>query len=179
LHSRSVPVQEGLQAAQHRLQTDPHTGQPLFRLQIIRTSAAYPRCTADLGIGDYLYARRHERDERQCELEAAERESARRERAPHVNRRSEAMLTRLKERRFAQIFEYLDDGSGTVDLLSVVLGSSQRIVNLSAKIRHDMEAAAVLKCHVEGVLQVPVTAEVLQNMGGGALPGADAGAGGA
>ena len=155
-----------MQAAQQRQMTDPRTGQPLFRPQINATSAAYPRCTANMPVGDYLYAQRHDANERQRALEERERLEAQQQRAtPRISERSKQVLQKLKIERFCQIFAHLDDGdAGTVDVLDVVLGGSPRFAELSAEIRADLEAAAVLHCRDWGMLQEAVTPALLQSM---------------
>lgn len=158
-------LQQKLQAEQHKQLVDKSTGQPLFQPQINRSSAAHKRYTADLPVGDYLYALHHEVSDRRRVLAQRNRTSAQRERAPFVNPRSEAIIGRLKQRRFAQVFEFLDaQQEGALNLLNVVLGGSPRFSNLSAEIRKDVEGAALLKCHAEGLCPAPVTPSMLHDM---------------
>jgi hypothetical protein len=159
-------LQSKLKQAQQQQLVDSVTGQPLFKPQINRTTAAYPRCTADLPVGEYLYSRRLDRKEHLQALEQREGERMRGERGKaRVNKRSEAILLRLKQRRFQQVFQFLDsESTGTLDLLDVVLGGSPRFSNLSAEARKDVEGAALLKCAAEGLCAVPPSPAVLQDM---------------
>jgi hypothetical protein len=162
----SVLVQSKLKQAQQQQLVDSVTGQPLFKPQINRTSASYPRCKADLPVGEYLYRRRLDRKEHLQELERREGDRVRSERDKGcVNKQSERILSRLKQRRFTQVFQFLDaQGTGELNLLEVVLGGSLQFSNLSAEARKDVEGAALLKCAVEGLCTVPPSPAILQDM---------------
>lgn len=146
---------------------DERTGRPLFQPQINRASAAHKRFTADLSVGDYLYARRHDTSDRQRMLQLREHHNASCMRsASLVNSRSEAILTRLKNQRFHQIFDYLDEGcTGVVNLLTMVVGDSNRFSSgvLSKEIRKDVECAALLQCQAAGLPLAPVTPELFHD----------------
>ena len=152
--------------AKQRLLVDAATGRPLFQPQINRTSRSYQRCTADLPVGEYLYALSRESNAKRRANTARVTAAVRAEAAPpRVTPQSEAILSRLKERRFQQVFEFLNARSaGVVNLLDVVLGGSPRFSNLSAEIRADVEGAALLRCDAAGLCLAPVTPAVLQDM---------------
>ena len=66
----------------------------------------------------------------------------------------------LLQRRFEQIFEYLNPIHGYLDLLAV--RDMPEFATLSMEISEDVEGAALILCTKLGLCQGPVTAAVLQ-----------------
>lgn len=123
-------------------------GTPLFTPRTGRAPVADARTAAGVPVWEMLYSRRHEARDRRHQLERQQEEESRRSRmAPRVNKRSEILLHSLQQRRFQQIFEFLDQQQrGALDLLETVLGESPEFWALSSEIRADLEAAALLLC---------------------------------
>jgi hypothetical protein len=120
---------------------DPVTGQPMFAPRTGRAPHGYKRNQGKLPVGDYLYALRP------VPMAPPPQQAS----PPRTSQRSEALLNRLKARRFEQVFEYLDaEHSGCLDLLDVAVGGSPRFASLSAEIRADVEAAALLHAVAAG-----------------------------
>lgn len=131
-------------------------GTPLFTPRTGRAPVADARTAAGVPVWEMLYSRRHEARDRRHQLERQQEAESRRTRtAPRVNKRSEALLHGLQQRRFQQIFEFLDQQQrGALDLLETVLGDAPEFWALSSEIRADLEAAALLLCSELGLCGV-------------------------
>lgn len=128
-------------------------GTPLFTPRTGRAPVADARTATGLPVWEMLYSRRHEASERRDQLERQQQEESRRSRtAPRVNKRSETLLRGLQQRRFQQVFEFLDQQQrGALDLLETVLSDTPEFRTLSSEIRQDLEAAALLMCVARGL----------------------------
>jgi hypothetical protein len=67
----------------------------------------------------------------------------------------------LQQRRFEQVFEYLNPNLGLLDLLAVQ--DMPEFQSLSMEISEDVEGAALILCADLGLCQGPITAAVLQD----------------
>lgn len=128
-------------------------GVPLFTPRTGRAPVADARTAAGVPVWEMLYSRRNEARDRRHQLERQLVDESRRSRtAPRVNKRSEVLLHNLQQRRFLQIFEFLDQPQrGTLDLLETVLSDSPEFAALSSEIRADLEAAALHLCVARGL----------------------------
>lgn len=128
-------------------------GKLLFTPRTGRPPVADMRNAAGVPVWEALYSRRNEARERRHQLERQLDEEQRRTRtAPRVNKRSEVLLHGLQQRRFQQVFEFLDSAQrGALDLLEIVLSDQPEFWELSSEIRQDLEAAALQLCVAGGL----------------------------
>ncbi|GBG74493.1 hypothetical protein CBR_g18903 [Chara braunii] len=101
---------------------DPETGQPFFK-PVTGRAPTFQRNTSALPIGEFLYGMRYDFDERKgFKAERARLLTDSLANKPYAGTKSQALLEKMKERRFQQIFEYLDkDQDGAVALDSADL----------------------------------------------------------
>ena len=114
---------------------DEKTGQPLYKPAVGR-SPQYARNSANLEIGDFLYAMRHEFDDKkQLATERELQKIDEKSNMSHLTWRSHVAVDKLKKRRFHQIFRYLSKGrlDGLVDL-----SNTQLFVRLDPEVRNDL-----------------------------------------
>lgn len=137
---------------------DPATGTPLFRPTVGRAPRGpTARNREGMSIGDYLYvAGMESAGKKEAQLEAekqVERENASK---PHLTNMSVKLYDKLRAKRFAQIFEYLDvSSSGTLDLVGLVRTPTAHLDNLDNEVREDVEVAALIHAETCGVPLLP------------------------
>jgi hypothetical protein len=143
---------------------DPVSGRELYRPAVGRgPKNAIPRpVTADVTLDsakvhDQLYALAMERLQK---LEsAAEAERRQMEEDANKTKASEAsdrMFRRLKNKRFIQVFEYLDaDKVGQIDLIGMIRSPTERLQDLDPEVREDVEMAAELYARSINITLLP------------------------
>ena len=97
-------------------------------------------------VHEQLYALAMERLQKMESAAEAERrqveEDAKRAKASET---SDRMYRRLKNKRFIQVFEYLDSNKeGSIDLVAMVRSPNERLQDLDQEVREDVEIAAEL-----------------------------------
>eukprot|EP00873_Tetraselmis_striata_P024111 jgi/Tetstr1/444375/TSEL_032265.t2 len=97
-------------------------------------------------IGDYLYSKHHEIESKKEYLTEQHRQlQEQQSRQPHTSSHSQSLMTKLKKRRFQQIFAFLDqDNSNAVDLVGLVVSNGDFLNQLQADARDDVVEAARL-----------------------------------
>lgn len=141
-HRRSQARLEDLRA-QVAAPVDPRSGKPLYKPATGRAPAHMSRSKGDASVFDYLYARAQHYAERKEALVAAEERS--KEAAARVEVRNSVtvkLFNALKQRRFAQVFEYLDEhGDGVINLPQLFASGNPRLNDLEDEVLEDVESA--------------------------------------
>ncbi|KAF5842487.1 hypothetical protein DUNSADRAFT_6731 [Dunaliella salina] len=136
---------------------DPVTGKQLYRPEVGRAPRNVERNPHGAPIGEILYLNALEERRRKEAMKEAEKEAARRQaEAHHSTATSSKLFARLKNKRFNQIFDYLDEyGNGLLDVVGLVRNSTEHMDNLDIEVREDVELAAEAHAHACRVPLLP------------------------
>lgn len=148
LYQSYEKLQAKLEEARHKLDgpNDPQTGKRLYHPQTGR-APNFKRNTAGQPIGEYLYNLQYDIDEHRESVKQEVQARAHEEANAHkTTGHSQALIRKLKRKRFRQVFDYLDQTQrGAIDLAAVLAEPAPAYLdNLDDEVRADLELAARL-----------------------------------
>lgn len=151
MHEKSKMKLEAAREKYHG-NVDPVSGRELYRPAVGRgpKNMARPATASSVSdasqVHEQLYALAMERLHKlESAAEAERRQMEEDSKKAKASGTSDKLFQRLKNKRFIQVFEYLDVGKdGSIDLVGMIRSPTERLQDLDPEVREDVEMAAEL-----------------------------------
>eukprot|EP00879_Flechtneria_rotunda_P016181 GHRR01016925.1.p1 GENE.GHRR01016925.1~~GHRR01016925.1.p1 ORF type:complete len:770 (+),score=302.29 GHRR01016925.1:355-2664(+) len=147
LYANYEKLQKKLQEARSSIQSsvDPTTGRKLFQPETGR-APIYTRNTSQLPVGEYLYSlKQQQEDKARAAAEELERKRQAEAASTKQAQGSKNLVKALQQKRFRQIFDFLDQqGLGSFNLVELMAAAPDWVNELDEEICEDLQAAAKL-----------------------------------